>query len=117
MEETAAMVVIRKSFEAWITSPPYERSVQRLGDDTGFPDCYEDYGVHLAWDAWRAGGRELAKHLDGVACRYMELQRLVAAARNKLRGCEPGLYEVGDAFDVLNAAVAFAAEHQPKEAT
>jgi len=47
----------REQFEAWITQPPFERSVQRHGDDallTAWPSQYVAYDVELAWEAWQA---------------------------------------------------------------
>lgn len=46
---------IRRAFEAWITAPPFEASVERYGPGFAWPDDYRDIGVSLAWAAWREG--------------------------------------------------------------
>ena len=42
----------RETFEAWMGSPPYEREVERLGDDSAWPGSYVDLAVDLAWLAY-----------------------------------------------------------------
>lgn len=45
----------RSLFEAWISSPPYERSVDRYSGDQSthaWPHQYKDIAVQLAWEAW-----------------------------------------------------------------
>lgn len=42
----------RASFEAWISSPPYEREVERFGEGSAWPGNYRDIDVDLAWNAW-----------------------------------------------------------------
>lgn len=44
--------MIREQFEAWISSPPFEKSVERQGEHSAWPGHYRDYGVQLAWCAW-----------------------------------------------------------------
>ena len=45
----------RKAFEAWITAPPYEKSLATIAASGGWPGQYVDYAVQLAWEAWVAG--------------------------------------------------------------
>jgi len=40
---------IRAEFEAWITAPPFERSIDRHGQDAAFPGTYRDLYVDVAW--------------------------------------------------------------------
>lgn len=51
---------LRDAFEAWISSPPFERETTRYPkDETKFawPGSYRDYEVQIAWDAWREGAK------------------------------------------------------------
>jgi len=46
---------LRKEFEAWVTSPPYERDISRWPMDESkyaWPGQYGDIGVQLAFEAW-----------------------------------------------------------------
>lgn len=50
----------RGAFEAWVSSPPLELSVERTPDDPerhAWPGQYVNYPTHLAWDAWQAGAQ------------------------------------------------------------
>ena len=42
----------RKRFEAWISAPPYEKSIVTCRSN--WPGQYKDYRVQLAWEAWLA---------------------------------------------------------------
>ena len=46
----------RQAFEAWCSSPPHERPLDRYPehDPLYWPGQYRDYTVQLAWDAWCA---------------------------------------------------------------
>lgn len=47
---------IRASFEAWITSLPYEREIKRWPNDGvkhAWPGQYCDITTQLAWEAWQ----------------------------------------------------------------
>jgi hypothetical protein len=47
----------RDAFEAWVSSPPFERSVDRFPEHPGlysWPGSYRDIDVDLAWQAWQA---------------------------------------------------------------
>jgi hypothetical protein len=44
----------RAAFEAWISSPPYEREVERFGENSAWPGNYRELDVDLAWCAWLA---------------------------------------------------------------
>lgn len=45
----------RDQFEAWISAPPFERSIARYPEnfEYAWPGCYRDIDVELAWEAWR----------------------------------------------------------------
>ena len=48
-------VVSRRSFEAWISAPPYEHEVLRYPEDEtkyAWPGQYRNIAVQLAWEAW-----------------------------------------------------------------
>jgi hypothetical protein len=47
-------VRLRAAFEAWISSPPYEREVERFGENSAWPGNYRELDVDLAWCAWSA---------------------------------------------------------------
>lgn len=44
----------RAAFEAWISAPPYEREVERFGENSAWPGNYREIDVDLAWCAWSA---------------------------------------------------------------
>lgn len=44
----------REAFEAFITAPPFERSVSRFDDRGAWPGSYINYETDLAWKAWQA---------------------------------------------------------------
>jgi hypothetical protein len=44
----------RAAFEAWISAPPFEREVERFGDNSAWPGNYRELDVDLAWQAWAA---------------------------------------------------------------
>jgi len=43
---------LRRQFEEWISSPPYEESVKRLADKSAWPGQYGDINVQRAFEAW-----------------------------------------------------------------
>lgn len=54
---TRCLESTREAFESWISSPPFERSVDRWpADESKFawPGQYRVYEVQLAWEAWQA---------------------------------------------------------------
>ena len=44
----------RAAFEAWISAPPFEREVERFGENSAWPGNYRELDVDLAWCAWSA---------------------------------------------------------------
>lgn len=45
----------RSAFEAWVTSPPYERIISRWPtDEYAWPGQYRDYITQLLWESWQA---------------------------------------------------------------
>lgn len=44
----------RAAFEAWISAPPFEREVERFGENSAWPGNYRELDVDLAWQAWSA---------------------------------------------------------------
>ena len=42
----------RIRFEVWISTSPYEYSLDRENDDDAWPGQYKEYQVQLAWEAW-----------------------------------------------------------------
>jgi hypothetical protein len=60
------MVANRKKFEQWISSAPFEKSIERLPDNALWPGNYKDIEVDLAWFCWQevaARAREEIKKL------------------------------------------------------
>jgi len=48
--------LVRHAFEKWISSPPYEREIDRWPQDEtkhSWPGQYKDITVEVAWDAWQ----------------------------------------------------------------
>lgn len=56
--EAAQQMDARAEFEAWITSPPYEKPVTINPESSGWPGQYRAYEVQLAWEAYQAGRAE-----------------------------------------------------------
>lgn len=55
-------VELRKSFEQWISAPPFECDIARNPNDgtkTVWPGQYCSYKVHLAWQAWEESSKRL----------------------------------------------------------
>lgn len=48
----------RERFEAWITSSPYEQSVERQSDKGAWPGQYRSYETQSAWEAWQEAVRQ-----------------------------------------------------------
>lgn len=44
----------RKAFESWISAPPFEREIERMGEESAWPGSYRPLDVDLAWYAWSA---------------------------------------------------------------
>lgn len=44
----------RKSFEAFITAPPFEIGIGRFDDRGAWPGSCKSCDVDLAWQAWKA---------------------------------------------------------------
>ena len=64
MSEPINLDAERKKFEAWISSPPYEKEVDRFSSDataSDWPGNYRSYQVQLAWCAWSAATRQVMK--------------------------------------------------------
>lgn len=58
---------MRTQFEAWITAPPIEASVARLGETAAsWPGQYANYSTQLAWEAWQAASAALEVLQAGV---------------------------------------------------
>ena len=49
-------VNVRDQFEAWISAPPFEHSIERCPTDGthAWPGSYRVLSVDLAWQAWKA---------------------------------------------------------------
>ena len=58
---------IRHDFEAFISSPPFERSVERFGDESAWPGNYVDLDVDLAWNAWQESASTYADKVSSTA--------------------------------------------------
>lgn len=61
---------IREDFEAWISAPPFEKSIRRLPMDeklTSWPGAYRPIEVELAWEAWQAALAEQPAQVEAVA--------------------------------------------------
>jgi hypothetical protein len=46
-------LVERLRFETWISAPPREYLISRLGAEAAWPGQYVDLRVQLAWEAWK----------------------------------------------------------------
>jgi len=106
----------RKAFEAWISAPPFERSIKRKSfnpSETAWPGHYTNYDVQLAWEAYSAGIAAERARTDADAERYRWLRE--HSKMDWRNG--PGLYwylprhgegtymeQLDAAIDALNAA-------------
>jgi hypothetical protein len=57
----------RAAFEAWISAPPFEREVERFGENSAWPGNYRELDVDLAWQAWSAA-MALARQRCALLC-------------------------------------------------
>jgi len=67
-----------KAFEAWITAPPFERSIRRNTMDeskTCWPGQYCEYEVQLAWEAWDAAAATIRETLADPAKTHVLMLR------------------------------------------
>lgn len=48
----------REAFEVWISAPPYERSIERQGENGSWPGQYRSYETQAAWEAWQESARQ-----------------------------------------------------------
>lgn len=51
----------RERFEQWVSAPPFERSTERQGTNTAWPEVYADIAVDLAWEAWQEAEKQAAE--------------------------------------------------------
>jgi len=93
----------RDKFEAFISSPPFERSVERWPDDErhyAWYGQYKDSGVALAWEVWKsradlAGKRErrLAGALERARATISTFPKSMGYDLTDLRGIDEILAE------------------------
>ena len=84
----------RKRFEAWITSAPFEKSIDRYPEDArlfSWPGNYRDIAVELAWQAWQVRADEAQAEIDRItaeksklAIHFAEAVLLLGRVRNAL---------------------------------
>ena len=68
----------RAAFEAWISAPPFEREVERFGENSAWPGNYRELDVDLAWCAWSAA-MALTRERCAALCDDEAQQRQEAA--------------------------------------
>jgi hypothetical protein len=64
-----ASVRPRAAFEAWISAPPFEREVERFGENSAWPGNYRELDIDLAWQAWSAAmalARQRVRQLEAA---------------------------------------------------
>jgi hypothetical protein len=86
---------LRQRFEAWITSPPFEKSIERYPDDEtrfSWPGNYCDINVELAWQASQMQANQAQAEIDRLAgnneyfaARSIEQAKLIAVLEHELR--------------------------------
>lgn len=57
----------RSRFEAWVSAPPIEKSVEIFGPEGSWPGQYRDYEVQLMWESWQLATEENIATLDRAA--------------------------------------------------
>jgi len=75
---------IRQNFESWISSPPFEKRIERFPDDENrhaWPGSYREISVELAWQAWQ----EASKQLAGTTDRQSEVVAYLLACGDSYR--------------------------------
>lgn len=68
----------RQAFERFISSPPFEKDIERFPTDGAkypWPGAYRDITVELAWECW--------KEATSVQIARFESQLAAAKAKNK----------------------------------
>lgn len=48
----------REAFEAWISAPPFERSVERQSEHGAWPGQYRSYETQAAWESWQESAKQ-----------------------------------------------------------
>lgn len=80
---------LRKAFEAWISAPPFERSIRRNTMDeskTCWPGHYCEYEAQLAWDAWDGAAATIRETLaDPAKTHVLMLRGDIAWTESNLR--------------------------------
>lgn len=56
----------RAAFEAWVSAPPFEYDITRLGEASAWPGCYARMEVDLAYHAWKAAAGEIELLSNGI---------------------------------------------------
>ena len=70
----------RETFEAWISSPPFEREVGRWpSNGVAWPGQYREDEVELAWCAWQAAIKALYEESTVDEVRRVMAERAEAA--------------------------------------
>ena len=85
---------LRQRFETWISSAPFERSIERFPDDErlfAWPGNYRDIAVELAWQAWQVRAEHAQAEIDRItaekaalALHFAEAVLLLGRIRNVL---------------------------------
>ena len=84
----------RKAFEDVISGPPYERSVERFGNDSAWPGSYADIDVDLAWCIWEAAVDKCIHVCKGVAAGHTRRASMFRSrAETHEAGQRDGAYE------------------------
>ena len=105
----------RQAFERFISSPPFEKSIERFptGDAKyPWPGAYRDITVELAWECWReatfAQGAQFEAQLAEADSRIKELEQRLAEAEAKI----PRWIPVGERLPEHNQLIAILTEHE-----
>lgn len=109
---------LRADFEAWITSPPYEKPLGINPEASGFPGQYRAYEVQLAFEAYQAGRAALQSQsmpFNDWFDMFMELARAVVVA-NRLFAVSPTTTKQKVAADAAIALQEHARRHPALQA-
>lgn len=63
----------RERFEAWISAPPFERSVERQGTNGAWPGQYRSYETQAAWEAWQESAK--IERADGLVSALRDIAK------------------------------------------
>lgn len=66
---------LRRLFEEGISKPPFEKGLERFGEEGNWPGQYKDYAVQLAWEWFASGYRQALPKWIPVSEKMPDVER------------------------------------------